>query len=69
MSGGHQIALCMLAILTALGNLLPIELQRRIVDNAIEPGAVDVLITLGLVYLATLLMVQALKFAMRLYQG
>jgi len=69
MSGGHQIALCTLAILTALGNLLPIELQRRIVDNAIEPGAVDVLITLGLVYLATLLMVQALKFAMRLYQG
>ncbi|MGM0586466.1 MAG: ABC transporter ATP-binding protein [Pseudomonadota bacterium] len=69
MSGPHQIGLCLIAVAVAALDLAPIEIQRRLIDDAIAPGDVDMLWRLGVAYLATILAHQGLKFILRLYQG
>jgi len=69
MSGPHQLALAGLAVLAAALNLAPIELQRRMVDDAIAPGDARLLWLLGLLYGATLLAHQGAKVALGVYQA
>lgn len=69
MTGGHQIGLCLLAILTAVLGLVPVDLQRRIIDGPISEQEVEGLILLGLVYLAVVLLHRALRFVQLLWQS
>jgi ABC-type multidrug transport system fused ATPase/permease subunit len=69
MSGKHQIALCLLAMVTTLINLIPIELQRRIIDSAIDNGSISVLLNLAMIYVLVLLSYQITKLIFRVYQG
>src|SRR5262249_26107777 len=47
MSGWRQVALCVFSAFIAAVNFLPVELQRRLVDDAITPGRFDLLTILG----------------------
>ncbi len=69
MSGSHQLGVCFLAVIVAGLTLIPIELQRRIINQAIGDGDLQLLYTLGGIYLGTILVQQALKFTLRLYQS
>tara|TARA_B100002003_G_scaffold250447_1_gene289906 strand:- start:89 stop:1048 length:960 start_codon:yes stop_codon:yes gene_type:complete len=69
MSGVHQLGLCLTAVLVALLDLVPVELQRRLIDDAITPGDVGLLWTLAMIYAGVALTQQLLKLALRMYQG
>jgi ABC-type bacteriocin/lantibiotic exporter with double-glycine peptidase domain len=69
MSGPHQLVMAGLALATAGLNLAPIELQRRLVDDAIAAGDFSLLTLLGLAYGGVLLAHQAVKFALGFYQS
>ncbi|WP_417829044.1 ABC transporter ATP-binding protein [Thalassospira sp.] len=69
MSGWHQIAVCSLAVIVAALGIAPIELQRRIVDNAITPKNYDLLITLAAIYLGVIVLHGGIKFVLRIYEG
>jgi ABC-type bacteriocin/lantibiotic exporter with double-glycine peptidase domain len=68
-SGAHQFYAGMIAIAVALVSLAPIDLQRRIVDEAIGNRDVETLLFLGALYLAILLIQGVLKYALFFYQG
>lgn len=69
MTGWHQAWICLLAVAVSLLNLVPIELQRRMIDDAIAVGRLDVLIRLAVIYVAVILVHKAAKVALGLYQG
>ena len=69
MTGLHQVAAGALAVLGSALVFAPVELQRRIVDDAIAPGNAGLLLELGLAYGAVLLLAQAAKTALFVYQG
>lgn len=69
MSGGHQIGICALALLVAGLSMAPLELQRRIIDGALEGRDIDLLIVLGVIFVGVLLLNMVLKFSLRMYQG
>jgi ABC-type multidrug transport system fused ATPase/permease subunit len=68
MSGWHQLAIACLALVVAGLVMVPLELQRRLVDHAIGAGDLDLVITLGSFYLGVVLLAGVAKFALRLYQ-
>jgi ABC-type bacteriocin/lantibiotic exporter with double-glycine peptidase domain len=68
-SGVHQLYAGIIAITVALLNFAPIDVQRRIVDEAIEHRDVPALIFLGVLYLAIILGQGALKYVLMFYQG
>ncbi|AZO19965.1 ABC transporter ATP-binding protein [Mesorhizobium sp. M1E.F.Ca.ET.045.02.1.1] len=68
-SGMHQVYVSVIAILVALANFIPIDLQRRIVDVAIADKNVRALLALGSLYLAAILLHAGLKYALIVYQG
>lgn len=69
MSGWHQAAICLLAAVVAALSMAPLELQRRIVNGALEMKQFSPLIILGALYLAAVLLQAGLKFLLRSYQG
>jgi len=69
MGGTHQICVGMLAIIVAILDLLPIELQRRIVDGALMNQSYEMLFLYGGIYLGVAVLHQVLKFGMKMYQG
>lgn len=69
MTGWHQVAACLGAIAVTLINLAPLELQRRIVNEVVETQDVAMLLQFGMAYAALILIHQAGKFGLRLYQG
>ncbi len=69
MTGWHQIAACCAAVVGALLNLAPIELQRRIVNEVVESQNFGLLINLGLAYFALIVVHQLSKLALRMYQA
>ncbi len=69
MSGWRQVALCALALAASGLGVVPIELQRRLIDDAVAGGDKGQLWALGAVYLAVAVGFQALKYAMKLGQG
>lgn len=69
MTGWHQAGAALLAIAVAVVNLAPIDLQRRIVDDAITPGDARLLLLLAAVYIGAVLVARAGKLALALLQG
>lgn len=69
MSGRHQILICCLAVMVAALSMVPLELQKRIVNDAVDGKDLDLLVWLGVSYLAVLFLQGGFKFALRLYQG
>ncbi len=68
MTGWHQVWACLLAVIVALLNLAPIELQRRIVNEVVETQNVPLLMQFGMLYLGIIVLHQAVKFALNTYQ-
>jgi ABC-type multidrug transport system fused ATPase/permease subunit len=68
MSGWRQAGLCALAVLVAALDLVPVELQRRIIDDAVTPGNVELLVRLGLLYAGVVVVHQLLKWLLRMAQ-
>ncbi len=69
MSGRHQIGAGLIAIMVAILDLIPIELQRRIVDGALEKDSYELLMLYGATYFGVVVVHQLTKYALRLYQG
>lgn len=69
MSGWHQVIACCAAICVTLLNLVPLELQRRIVNEVVETQDIEILVRFGIMYVAIIVLHQAAKFSLRLYQG
>ncbi|MEP2919424.1 MAG: ABC transporter ATP-binding protein [Sulfitobacter sp.] len=69
MSGWHQVFACCGAVFVTLLNLIPLELQRRIVNEVVERQDVSLLIKFGTMYVVVILLHQISKFIFRLYQG
>lgn len=65
----QQIRLCLLTVLVFPLSLAPLELQRRIIDDAIRNGLSDLLWLLGGLYLAVLLLHGGIKYARNIYQN
>lgn len=68
-SGMHQFYVGLIAMAVALLNVVPIDLQKRIVDGAIANRDVEALFFLGALYLAVILVQAVLKYALLVYQG
>ena len=66
---GQQIRLCVLAALVFPLTMVPLELQRRIVDQAIGQSDLRLLALLGGVYFATVLLQGGLRYLLRFYRG
>jgi len=69
MCGWHLPASCLLAAVVAVLEFAPVELQRRIIDDAIADNDVMMLIYCAIAYLVVVVMHQGLKALLMLYQG
>ncbi len=69
MSGWHQVVACSAAVVVTLLNLAPLELQRRIVNGVVETQDIQILVRFGIMYVVFIVVHQAAKFSLRLYQG
>lgn len=68
-SGWAQAALLVLALATAALATAPLELQRRIVNEAIDSGDAALLLTLGAIFVSVLIAQKVVKFIFSLYRG
>lgn len=69
MTGWHQLLACLLAMAVAGANILPIDLQRRIVDHAIKDQNLSLFIMLGWIYFGAIVLHKGLKFVLGVYQN
>ena len=65
----QQVWLCLLAAVVFPLTMVPLELQRRIIDQAIGNQDLRLLAVLGAVYLAVVLAQGGLKYLLRFYRG
>jgi ABC-type multidrug transport system fused ATPase/permease subunit len=68
-SGKHQIGLAILSIAVFALSAAPLELQRRIVNDAIKSGMVDRIIWLAAAYAGVALTEQSLKLLLNVYRA
>ena len=68
-SARSQLILSALAIAVFLLGLAPLELQRRIVNGAVDRQSFQFILTLCLIYVAVALLHGGLKFALNVYKG
>ncbi|WP_139373693.1 ABC transporter ATP-binding protein [Enhydrobacter aerosaccus] len=68
-SGRHQIGLALLSAGVFGLSSVPLEIQRRIVNDAITSGATRTIIWLAIAYAAVALLEQVLKLALNVYRG
>jgi ABC-type multidrug transport system fused ATPase/permease subunit len=64
-----QIILCVLSAIVSVLTAVPLELQRRIVDDALPHGQLPLLLLLSAVYLGILLLQGGLKYGLNVYRG
>ena len=69
MSGWRQAGLCALAVLVALLDLAPVELQRRLIDDAVTPGDLELLWRLAAIYAGVICLHQGAKWLLRMAQA
>lgn len=69
MTGRAQVTAMIIAVMTTGLSLAPIELQRRIIDNAIADRDGELLIQLGFIYVAVILLHQVFKLMLQMLQG
>ena len=65
----HQVALCLLSITVFLLSAVPLELQRRIVNDAIGMRALDTILWLAVAYAAVALTEGAVKLWLNVYRS
>jgi ABC-type bacteriocin/lantibiotic exporter with double-glycine peptidase domain len=68
-SARDQILLSLLAVMVFLLDLAPLELQRRIVNGALQKHALEQLILLSLLYVGVVLAQGGLKLLLNIYRG
>lgn len=68
-SGFHQLGLASLSGVAFLLSTIPLELQRRIVNDAFKGGSFRVILDLAIVYVALALAEGALKIGMNVYRS
>lgn len=68
-SGRHQLWLCGLAIMIFLLTMGPLELQRRIVNSALEAGVIDRVVWLCVAYAALVVGAGGIKLGFNVYRG
>ena len=68
-SARHQPWLCLLAALIFPLTMVPLELQRRIIDRAIGDQNLELLFWLGAIYFGTVLLQGGLKYLLRVYRA
>lgn len=64
-----QIVLCILTVVVSFLTTIPLELQRRIVDDALPDRRLPLLLLLSAVYLGVLLLQGGLKYSLNVYRG
>jgi len=69
LSGWRQIVAVGLALIAAAFSIAPIELQRRMIDDAIIARDAEMLLLLAGLYLGATLISSGVKFCQRLYEG
>lgn len=68
-SGRHQIALAVLSAAVFGLSSVPLELQRRVVNDAIKNGATETIMWLAIAYAGVALVEQILKMALNVYRS
>jgi ABC-type multidrug transport system fused ATPase/permease subunit len=68
-SGRDQLRLCLLTGIVVGLTMVPLELQRRIVNDAVANGATSGLATLGTIYVAVLLLQGGIKYVLNVARG
>lgn len=68
-SGRHQIALALLSIVVFVLSTAPLEIQRRIVNDAIGRGAGGAIVALAIAYAALALAEGLVKFFLNVYRS
>lgn len=68
-SGRHQIALCLLSAIVFALSAVPLELQRRIVNDAIDQGEFRPILWLAIAYVGVALGEGGTKLALNIYRG
>lgn len=68
-SARHQLALAALSIVVFLLSAAPLELQRRLINDAIARGATTTVVWLALAYLAVALAEGGVKLCLNVYRG
>src|SRR5690349_20192939 len=68
-SGRHQIALAVLSAAVFGLSSVPLELQRRVVNDAIKNGATQTIMWLAIAYAGVAVLEQALKMALNVYRS
>ena len=68
-SARDQVLLSMLSTAVFVLELIPLELQRRIVNNAVEHGSFDTIVVLASIYVVVALLHGGLKMVTNVYRG
>jgi len=68
-TGVHQVGLAVLSVAVFLLSAVPLELQRRIVNDVIGKGTFQTLFWLAATYAAVALVEQTLKLLLNVYRG
>ena len=69
MTARRQVPLCLLTVVVVLLSMAPLELQRRIMDNALETRDIHLLVILGGIYLVLMLVQGGLKYVLNVSRG
>ena len=68
-SGRRQLGLLLLSVIVFLLSAAPLEIQRRIVNDAIRNGAVTPILWLALAYFSVSLLQGGIKLGLNIYRG
>ncbi|MCY7308013.1 MAG: hypothetical protein LH632_18130 [Rhodoferax sp.] len=68
-SGRHQLGLLLLSVIVFLLTLAPLEIQRRIVNDAISKGAFMPIVWLALAYFSVSLLQGGIKLGLNIYRS
>jgi len=68
-SGRHQIGLLMLSVVVFLLSTVPLEIQRRLVNDAISHGQVQTIVWLALAYFGVALLEGGIKVGLNVYRA
>jgi ABC-type multidrug transport system fused ATPase/permease subunit len=68
-SARHQVALVLLSVTVFLLSVVPLEIQRRIINDAIQNRSVDAVVWLSLAYLAFALLEGGIKLGLNIYRS
>ena len=68
-SGRHQFGLALITMLLFLVSTVPLELQRRIVNDALQRGELSTILTLACAYVAVAIVQGGIKLAVNIFRG